>query len=1034
MRERRRERAGHDVIVVAAAACFFLSGMAGLVYEVVWMRLLGLVFGHTVYAITTVLAAYMGGLALGSVLLGRRADRLKRPLRVYGLLEAAIGLYCIATPLLFRITDAAYLWAHAQLQPSPSGAAALHLVLAGALLLPPTTLMGATLPILSRAVVRSRHVAGAQVGMLYAVNTWGAVAGTVGAGFLLLPAVGVRATTWVAVVLNLLVAAIALLVDRSRAGRIEQATPPDPPTSTRAGRDLTPVQVGVTLLAIGISGAASMSYEIAWTRALSLVLGSSTYAFTAMLATFLVGLALGALIVSRWLRTRRPGLAVFGFVEIAAALSVLAMLPYLGRLPDAVLLVLRQTGVSYSSVLWTQVGLSFTVMIVPIVLVGATFPLVVAVLDRGLDRLGRDVGAIYAANTVGTIVGSIVTGFVLIRTLGIQATVIAAATANLAVGVAVVWIAPEARRRQRAAVGAAAAAFAAIALAIPHWDPNVMTAGVGVYAGSFLQQGRDALREFSREREMLFYDEGISTTVAVTRDHGGTVLSVNGKADASNDADMQTQLLLGHLGPLLQPELRRALIVGLGSGVTAGAVAQHPLEVIDVAELEPSMVEASRFFVVENRNVLADPRVRVVEGDGRSILATAAEPYDLIISEPSNPWIAGVANLFTLDFYRAARERLSSRGVFVQWLQNYAMFPRDMQMVVRTFQEVFPHVSIWAATPNDYLLVATPEPLHVDHARIERRLASSAALSEDFDRFHGHGGDLVFRFVLGEEDALRYGRGAPLNTDDRPILEFSAPLALYAAAAEESAAVMRSFRTVERPPVSGLDPATFTGPRGHLRAGAVLWLMGHVAEARHALERAGPAAALPPALALERGRLLLLLGEVGAAREELTALARALSSDPLLRRYLRAAEVASHPRVAAQLSAAGRDPPRGVLGELFMTLAREQKDPDLYEVALELLAADAVLSPGSYLTANNHAGLLYEMGRYAEAEKALSRAVLLNPALASTHFNRGLVLERLGRGDDAMSSYEQAWRIDPTWPKLREHLTSLRIRLESARR
>lgn len=1020
--------------VVVAAACFFLSGAAGLVYEMVWMRLLGLVFGHTVYAITTVLAAYMGGLALGSILLGRRADRVARPLRVYGLLEAAVGLYCAATSLLFGLTDAAYEWAHRQLEPSPSGAAMLRLALAAAVLLPPTTLMGATLPILSRAVIRSRQVVGPQVGTLYAVNTWGAVAGTIGAGFALLPAIGVRATTWVAVGLNLAVAALALLVDRARPPGVEPAVPDAAPIPDRS-RELTPAQVGAALVAIGISGAASMSYEIVWTRALSLVLGSSTYAFTAMLATFLVGLALGAAIVARSLRGRRPALAAFGVLEVAVALSALATLPGLGRLPDVVLLVLRETGVSHASVLWTQVGLGFAVMIVPTVLIGATFPLVVATLDRGLDRLGRDVGAIYGANTLGTIAGSIVTGFVLVRALGLQATVVAAAAANLAVGVAVVWISPDARRRHRVGAGAAAAGFAAIALAAPHWDPQMMTAGVGVYAESFVEQGPDALRALSRGRELIFYDEGIGTTVAVTRDPFGTILSVNGKADASNGPDMQTQLLLGHIGPLLQPELRRALIVGLGSGVTAGAVAQHPLEAIDVAELEPSMVAASRFFVTENRGVLADPRVRVIEGDGRSILATSAEPYDLVISEPSNPWIAGVANLFTLEFYRAARERLSTRGVFVQWLQDYAMFPRDLQMVVRTFQEVFPHVSIWAATPNDYLLVATPEPLRVDHARIDRLARESVALSEDLDRLAARHGDLVFRFVLGEEDAARYAQGAPLNTDDRPILEFSAPLALYAAAGARSAAGMRSFRTIERPPVSGLDPASFTGPQGHLRAASALWLTGHVVEARHSLERAGPAAALPPELAVERGRLLLLLGEVAAARDVLTAtLARAPSVEPLLRRYARAAEAAGDPLAAARLAAAGHDPERGDLAELFVTLAREQKDPLLYEVALELVAADAFLNPGSYLKANAHAGLLHELGRHEEAARVLSRAVLLDPALANTHFNLGLMLERLGRADEAIRSYEEASRLDPGWPKPRQHLASLRARLDALRR
>ena len=461
--------------------------------------------------------------------------------------------------------------------------------------------------------------------------------------------------------------------------------------------------------------------------------------------------------------------------------------------------------------------------------------------------------------------------------------------------------APVASRRSRILAWGSPFAFAALALAVPHWDPKLMTSGAAVYAEMFVKGGSDALRRFSEGRELLFYDEGISTTVAVVRDPGGTTLTVNGKGDASNDTDMPTQLLLGHLGALLAPDARRALVIGLASGVTAGAIAQHPLEAIDVAELEPAMRQASRFFADENRGVLADPRLRVLDGDGRSILATAPRPYDLIVSEPSNPWIAGVAGLFTLDFYRAARDRLAPRGVFVQWLQNYSIFARDMQMVVRTFQEVFPHVSIWAASPNDFLLIATPETLALDMGDIERRVAASPGLERDFTRFGWHGENLVFRFFLGEEDARRYAAGAPLNTDDRPRLEFSAPLALYGASAPRNEEAMRSFRTVERPAVTDLDPRRFTGPGGHVRAAWENWLSGHEGEARYQLSRAGPPEALDPELRLLRGRLLFMLGDLPGAQAELAAAARAAPGDPVAARYLKAANAALEPAVARAL-------------------------------------------------------------------------------------------------------------------------------------
>lgn len=1023
-------RPGRRAILPVAVACFFLSGVAGLLYEVVWTRLLGLVFGHTVHAITTVLAAYMGGLALGSVLIGRRADRVARPLRLYGLLEAAIGLYCLATPLLFQAADRVYLWAFQALQPSPAGSTVLHLLLSAALLLPPTTLMGATLPVLSRAVVGSEGVAASQVGTLYAVNTWGAVLGTALTGFSLIPALGLRTTIWTGAALNLLVAAMALLLAPAAARRAEPAGQEE----VRGGGEreapaLAPGRIALALIAIGISGGASMAYQVAWTRALSLALGSSTYAFTAMLTTFLVGLALGALVVSRSLRLRaRTGLAAFALVELAAALAVVLMLPVLGRLPNALVLVLRWAGLTHASMVATQFGLSFAVMILPTLLIGATFPLLLAGLSRDRQRLGRDVGLVYGANTVGTILGSILAGFVLIRAIGIQNTILAAAAANLAVGLMVLVASPEAGRRVRALGVAAALGFVLLAVTVPRWDRNLMTAGAAVYAGILVQGSGDGLRELTEKRELLFYDEGISTTVSVTRDAGSTSLTVNGKVDAGNDVDMATQLLLGHLGPVLHPEARRALVIGFASGVTAGALAQHPLEAIDVAELEPAMREASSFFARENRNVLADPRVRLREGDGRSILATAPQPYDLIVSEPSNPWIAGVASLFTLEFYRAARERLAPGGVMVQWLQNYSMFSRDMQMVVRTFQEVFPHVSVWAASPNDYLLVATPEPMTLDLAAVEARLAASPGAREDFDRFGWRREGLVFRFFMGEEDARRYAAGAPFNTDDRPLLEFSAPLAMHSSSAEGNEQLMRSFRTAERPPVTHLDPGLYTGDSGHLRAARANWRSGHHREAEHQLSRVSTPEALSPELRGEHGRLLFLLGEYDSARAELEAVARSRPDDPIVRRYLRAATVALTPGVAQALAAAS-EPLDGVVADTFLRLARERRDPDFYEIVLEQMNAQRTTGPGSYLVANNHAGVLFELGRYAEAAEELQRAVELNPSLASTRFNLGLALEKIGLPQEALRQHAEAVRLAPDWANPRNRVTALQEEL-----
>jgi spermidine synthase len=1027
------------LVLAAALSCFFLSGVAALLYEVVWTRYLGVTFGHTVHAITTVLAVYMGGLALGSALAGAVADRTRHPLRLYGLLEAAIGLYCLATPILFGAADAVYLWAHRLLRPGPAGAAGLHLVISAALLLPPTTLMGATLPILARGIVSRQRLAAADIGRLYAVNTCGAVAGTVVTGFLLLPAIGLRTTIWLGVALNVLVAAIAFGAGRRSLGPASERERPEAPASDAQAPGSAPATsrslVLAVLAAFGLSGAASMAYELAWTRALSLVLGSSTYAFSAMLATFLVGLALGSALASRVLSRRPLGAAAFGAVEVSIALATVALLPAFGRLPEAVLAVLAWTGVSHATMLATQVALGFGLMIVPTCLVGATFPLVVAAVGRGLARLGRDVGVAYAANTVGTIIGSIGAGFVLIRSVGIQNTVIIAATANLIAGAGVIALAAGgANRRRLVAVGVAAAAFAALVVVVPRWDPNLMSTGVGVYAQLLVGKGADGARELSRGRELVFYDEGISTTVGVFRDPTGTVLTVNGKGDASNDVDMATQLLLGHIGPLLQPGTNRALVIGFASGVTVGALLQHPVQAVDVAELEPAMRQASSFFRVENRDALADPRVRMIEGDGRSILATAAEPYDLVISEPSNPWIAGVASLFTSDFYRAVRARLAPGGVVVQWLQNYSIFDSDLRMVVRTFQETFPHVSIWAASPNDWLLVATPEPVRLDLASVRRQAAASPGLRDDLERFHWVDEELAARFVLDEDEARRYAAGARVNSDDRPLLEFSAPLALYGSSPEENEVALRSVRTREVPPVVGLDAARLGGVEGDLRSARANWLAGQMLEARWRVSRVGAHTDLAPSQRRDLARMLFVLGELDAAAIQLELAARALPQDPEVARYRRGLEALAAAGLRDRIAPSAGSALRATLADALLDLARRSGDRDLYALALEQLEAELVVRPGSFEMTNNYAGALYELRQLDASARALRRAIALNPRSSSTHLNLGIVLEELGRANEAAQHYERAAALDPSATAARRRLAAIQSRSASAPR
>jgi len=1037
----------NSLLFALVAVCFLLSGAAGLLYEVVWMRLLGLSFGHTTWAVTTVLAAYMGGLALGSFLLGRWADRLRRPLLAYGLLEATVGLYCLSTPFLFRSADALYLSLHRAIQPSALTAGAIQFLLSAALMLPPTTLMGATLPVLSRAVVDAPGRVGSQVGTLYAINTWGAVAGTAATGYLLLPTLGLRLTVWLGVALNVAAGGIAMLIYRAaRAPResalarggaaanweaaavVERA--PAKPALSRAGRL-------AALVAIGVSGAAAMAYEIAWTRSLSLVLGSSTYAFSAMLTTFLVGLALGAFVVARLLRRYDLGLFTFGLVETAIAVVALALLPAFGQLPVLVLRILGAAGMSYRGAVLAQFAASFVVMIAPTLLIGASFPLVIHVLGRRLSHVGKDVGTVYGANTVGTIIGAMLAGFVLIPVVGIHHGVMIAAAANLAAGVAVLLISPEVGRRGWWASAAVVAVSVATAIAIPPWDKKLMTSGVSVYAFKYLGEGGkegERLRAALSDSQQLFYAEGVNTTVTVSLVGSDLALAVNAKIDASNGYDMITQLMLGHLPALLRPDARRALIIGLGSGITAGAVAQHPLEVIDVAELEPAMTSAASFFSRENHGVLQDPRLRIVNGDGRHVLASAARPYDIVVSEPSNPWIAGVANLFTTEFYEIAKRNLAPDGVMVQWLQGYCIFPREMRMVTRTFHDVFPHVSVWRSMKGDYILVGSARPLEVDFHAIRRRFGDSRGVREDFARFNSGPDDLRYHYVLSDAEVSAFAGDAPLNTDDLPLLEFAAPLAMYAGqAVEQNDALLRSARRERLPPSRGLDLARLASPGGRLDSARAHWLLGNVEDAALEIELMGPSSALPLDLRARRARLLFALGSMNAAAAEFEQLSRDAPDDAGFAGYLRASRLLRG-ELASRLASA-TNPwrtrraeeayDRG--GQWFLQMGAQRDEPTFFTMAAAYFEEALKLAPGSLELLNNLGNAYLELKRADAAIDAYRKVLENDPRRFQTQFNLGLAYEHTGRLREAADAYLSASRLAPSWAAPREKLAGLKI-------
>jgi len=757
--------------------CFFFSGAAGLIYQVAWGKSLGLVFGHTVYAIATVLAVFMAGLALGSALLGRWSERFARPVALYGWVEIIIGASGALSLLGIEGVRRLYFATYPLASESPLTLLALRFVGSALVLLLPTFLMGGTLPILVRGLTARSAELGARLSRLYWVNTTGAVAGTLVAGFLLLPAVGLKRTVGVAVALNLLAGVIALVMSRGF-----------PPSETRAvaarARHAGTQTLSRFLLAgFALVGATAIAYEVAWTRLLATALGSSTYAFTLMLATFLAGIVLGSAAFEWWVTRRHgePTLGTFALTQSLTALAAIAFLVFFTKLPEVVPPILKATKETFGGLVLAQFVTSALAMLPAAVVFGFNFP-VVSVLIAGRkgesEGYAAAVGRAYAANTLGAILGATLAGFWLVPQIGAFRVVEVAAGANLVLAALIEW---RHTPRRVLALGANLAMLAFLGGVL--WSGafyNQALAHFGTVLYWDIYESQLTVKEIAETTDVVFAKDGLNASITVVRAEDYLSLRTNGKVDASNK-DVLTQMFSGHLGPIFHPAPKRVLVIGFGSGMTVSAVARYPsVEHIDVVEIEGGVIEAAKYLESLNRGVLRDPRVHVHVDDGRNFLLTTRESFDLIISEPSNPWIAGVATLFTEEFYHQARARLRPGGMMVQWIQAYSLYPQDVKMVLGTLVGQFPQVTLWRGESSDLLMLAQtdPQPLTLDRLR---RLWEVPELRADYQRLGWQRPEAIFTYYrLDAADLRRYVARAEKNTDDQTRLEYRAPRSLLA--------------------------------------------------------------------------------------------------------------------------------------------------------------------------------------------------------------------------------------------------------------
>jgi spermidine synthase len=1018
--------------------CFFCSGVAGLIYEILWQRMIDKVVGSAPFAVATVLSVFMGGLALGSWLAARHIDTIKSRrnlLSLYGKVELAIGIYAILLPLFISLVKPAYILAYNNLF--------MHFWLYRIftffgccfLLLVPAALMGVTLPVLCRFYIENLRHIGARTGKLYGINTIGGAAGALLCGFFLIAELGMWGSLLTAVCINILIGGLciwlakgsSLVVSESvaenkihgPAKRRETTKAPKQPEAVpvpeqrKAVLADNAILITLALWIFGISGFCSMAYEVIWTRLLGLIIGPTTYSFSLVVSTFIIGLALGNILFG-WLADRiREIFRLLVITQICAACLALLVSQFLGHSQFLFSKLIYTLQGDFGKMVLVQSMILFFLLVGPTVFLGATFPLVSRIYARSLPDIGKSIGTAYAMNTVGAILGSFAAGFILIPLLGKENGLRTTAGLQIAISLlALTYLAFKTWDRSRAFItGLITLLLAALLLVrFPLWNHNILARGwyyrfeeLAPYfrAASWFDavwKGPSMIARLAAKHEIVFYGDGIGgfTTVEKAVDAAGTAnftLYNSGKADASSRTDRLSQALSAHIPLLFHPDPRRIMVLGLASGMTAGEALLYPVNQIDVLEINPQVLKASEFFTLCNNNCLANPKSRIIVQDGRNHLELTREKYDVIISEPSNPWMAGLANLFSLEYFETVKKRLNRNGIFAQWIHSYDMDWSSFAMVGRTFAEVFPDGILVKMLSADYLLVgffgAENLDLSVAQKNISYARQSQNIVIKD--------PKIIFNLMVTENLKGFFGPG-PLHTDNWPHLEFAAPknlgrsdvalgerLAQGGWLSQKTREVVASNKSVD----SSLDYlelmlADYSPPFKEVD------LKKATPEQHESYQR----------IAREYcGNQYVTHYELFPNQEIRVECARIQVSK--MKRHLETSREDS---------------------EGYVSLAGQLRMLGNTQDATRALQQAISLNPSLPYAYVNLGELLLTQGKLDEARAQLAEALRIAPELAEAHLNLGNVFAAQGRTGDAMEHYSRALRINPSNPRAHSNL------------
>ena len=937
--------------------CFFLSGATAIVFEVLWSRQFVTVFGNSSYAISVVLCAYMAGLGLGGLFGGRLADRITQRAAVYGVIQAIVAVWALVIPPAldwFRMLVPAL----AVLSTDSLLVSTLaRFGLSFAILVVPCFLMGATLPLLVRIVTESDRFIGSRVGILYCLNTLGAALGCFAAGFWLVGTLGLHQINFVAVVVNfgIAIVAMALSVPMSRSAVSAPVVEPAVPKSEEA-------LAGVTLLltVAFLNGLAGLACEVLWIRYMAFLI-SSTYLFPTILCIYLLGLGLGGLIyglLAGWIR--RPAMTL-GIVEVLLALLVPAMF-----ITGAIIFA---GGPPHSL---QQRGMAFITVFLPTVLMGVAFPLLCALYGRRVQTLGRNVGVLFAVNTAGTVIGSLLPVFVLVPMMGIQKSIMLISVLYGVMGFVLL-----ACGKHRPVFVRAAIIYVVALLLFFIIVPSNLCQRVFLAADYYI----------ARHTDILFYREGRTGTAVLTRDriNNCKTVYINGVSEVPLLYPHQLCFkMIGDLAPMLHPAPEDVLMICFGGGVASGATIQLPeVKSLTIVDLESSVVEAAKLLLQENNALLQNPKVRVVIDDGRNYIMMARRKWPVIISDSTHPKSGDSWVLYTQEFYRLVREHLTDDGVFAEWVPTHMLHTDEFKIIVRTFQSVFPHASLWIIHGIDEqgrsgaysLLAATPKPLKIDVGKLRDRL-NAEPVRRDLEPFGlNTAAGFLDTFMCAEDSLRRWAGDGPVNTDDLPYTQYETRYS--------QGAILNNSHLVE--PMEDIWP--------------YLAGVGSEQEANNLRE----------ALALRaRANRLALLGRLEEA-------CTVLPDDARYRQMRRLYQDAPH--YFQSLVGLYWDNPQ-VLSSLVDPLAIQPSDKTRVAIYERILKLDPKNAPAlSVLGAMRvNAGLLQE------GEDYLTRAVRLAPKSAVAHYNLGLCLAKEGRVAETVPWFGRAVELNPEFKEARLRL------------